>query len=218
MDLIQVIEMLADWKAATLRHADGSLARSIDQNAERFGYGIEIHSLLWNTAQRLGWIEPDATPMLAGSPCCRALLTIESGDDGTSYAVCSRCGQPASTPTRRTLLDRLMRWLGLAREHAYRLWAWQTDEAILVSSRSDRAWRSPSCQSETAPKNGRRGGDQPRNRRRDQTRTRELPVAANDLHHPDDETVPFQKDFEQGRIEPRRDYGTENRGGDAHDS
>ena len=95
MDLIQVIEMLADWKAATLRHHDGSLARSIDQNAERFGYGIELHNLLWNTAQRLGWIEPDATPTLAGSNCCRALLTIKSDDDGTSYTICSRCGQPA---------------------------------------------------------------------------------------------------------------------------
>jgi hypothetical protein len=38
MDLVQVIEMLADWKAATLRHADGSLTRSIIQNADRFGY------------------------------------------------------------------------------------------------------------------------------------------------------------------------------------
>jgi hypothetical protein len=55
MDLIQLLEMLADWKAATLRHADGNLARSIDQNAERFGYGEEIHRLLWNTARNMGW-------------------------------------------------------------------------------------------------------------------------------------------------------------------
>ena len=40
MDLIQVIEMLADWKAATLRHENGSLSRSIAQNAERFEYGV----------------------------------------------------------------------------------------------------------------------------------------------------------------------------------
>jgi hypothetical protein len=61
MDLLQVIEMLADWKAATLRHADGSLSRSITQNAERFGYGIEFYRLLWNTAKRMGWLEPGAT-------------------------------------------------------------------------------------------------------------------------------------------------------------
>lgn len=58
MDLIQVIEMLADWKAATLRHENGSLSRSIAVNADRFGYGMEMHRLLWNTADRLGWLAP----------------------------------------------------------------------------------------------------------------------------------------------------------------
>ncbi len=57
MDLMQLVEMLADWKAATLRHDDGSLARSIEQNAERFGYGEEIKRLLRLTARRLGWLD-----------------------------------------------------------------------------------------------------------------------------------------------------------------
>lgn len=56
MDLVQVIEMLADWKAATLRHADGDLSRSITQNAQRFGYGDEIEGLLRATAVRFGWL------------------------------------------------------------------------------------------------------------------------------------------------------------------
>jgi hypothetical protein len=56
MDLIQVLEMLADWKAATLRHKNGSLRRSIEQNAERFDYGPEVRLLLFNTANRLGWL------------------------------------------------------------------------------------------------------------------------------------------------------------------
>lgn len=56
MDLIQLVEMLADWKAATLRHADGDLGRSIRQNAERFGYGQELGGLLMRTAERLGWL------------------------------------------------------------------------------------------------------------------------------------------------------------------
>jgi hypothetical protein len=42
--------------------------------------------------------------------------------------------------TDTTLLDRIMRWLGLAREKAYRAWKWQDDEAILVSTHSNRAW------------------------------------------------------------------------------
>jgi hypothetical protein len=56
MDLIQVIEMLCDWKAATLRHADGDLGRSIEQNAGRFDYGPEVRLLLHNTAKRMGWL------------------------------------------------------------------------------------------------------------------------------------------------------------------
>jgi hypothetical protein len=56
MSLVQMIEMLCDWKAATLRHADGDLERSIMQNAERFEYGDEIRELLLNTAQEFGWL------------------------------------------------------------------------------------------------------------------------------------------------------------------
>jgi hypothetical protein len=59
MNLLDLVEMLADWKAATLRHADGDLARSIEQNAERFGYGFELKNLLITTARDLGWLEPD---------------------------------------------------------------------------------------------------------------------------------------------------------------
>jgi len=57
MTLVDLIEMLADWKAATLRHADGDLDRSITQNAERFGYGEEFERLLRNTAREFGWID-----------------------------------------------------------------------------------------------------------------------------------------------------------------
>jgi hypothetical protein len=53
MDLIQLTEMLCDWIAATRRHADGDIRRSIDQNAERFGYGEEIRRLLHNTVDAL---------------------------------------------------------------------------------------------------------------------------------------------------------------------
>lgn len=56
MDLTQVVEMLCDWKAATTRHADGDLGRSIEQNAERFGYGDELKTLLMNTARSFGWL------------------------------------------------------------------------------------------------------------------------------------------------------------------
>lgn len=49
MNLVQLVEMLCDWLAATRRHADGDIRRSIELNAERFGYGDEIKRLLLNT-------------------------------------------------------------------------------------------------------------------------------------------------------------------------
>jgi hypothetical protein len=40
-----------------------------------------------------------------------------------------------------SLLDRILTWLDQAREKAHRTWKWQTDEAIIVSTHSTRAWR-----------------------------------------------------------------------------
>ena len=56
MNLLQWIEMLADWKAATERHTDGDLRRSIEQNAERFGYGAAMADILLSTADAMGWL------------------------------------------------------------------------------------------------------------------------------------------------------------------
>lgn len=58
MNLVQIIEMLADWKAATLRHDDGDLRRSIESNAERFGYGPGFTRMLLLTADYFGWMAP----------------------------------------------------------------------------------------------------------------------------------------------------------------
>ncbi|MCK4500703.1 hypothetical protein KAU11_09395, partial [Candidatus Babeliales bacterium] len=38
MSLIDLIEMLTDWKAPTLRHDNGDILKSIELNQERFGY------------------------------------------------------------------------------------------------------------------------------------------------------------------------------------
>lgn len=49
MGLADLIEMLCDWKAATLRHADGDIRRSVEVNQARFGYSDELKSILLNT-------------------------------------------------------------------------------------------------------------------------------------------------------------------------
>lgn len=56
MTLVDVIEMLADWKAATERHDDGSLARSLDIQEERFGIEPQLMAVLRNTAAAFGWL------------------------------------------------------------------------------------------------------------------------------------------------------------------
>lgn len=56
MNFIDLMEMLADWKAATERHEDGDLRKSIELNAKRFGYGPQMKKQLIGTAQELGWL------------------------------------------------------------------------------------------------------------------------------------------------------------------
>ena len=57
MDLLDLVEMLCDWKAAGERHANGSIFKSFDVNRERFKIEPQLESVLKNTAMSLGWIE-----------------------------------------------------------------------------------------------------------------------------------------------------------------
>ena len=54
-DLFDLIEMFFDWKAATERHNDGDIYKSITLNQKRFGYDAILHSIFTNTAKRLGY-------------------------------------------------------------------------------------------------------------------------------------------------------------------
>lgn len=56
MNLIQLIELLADWYAAGKRHPDGNLYDSIIANQERFGYDNRFRDMLIDTAITLNWI------------------------------------------------------------------------------------------------------------------------------------------------------------------
>jgi hypothetical protein len=77
MTLTDLIEMLADWKAASERHGghrppmpaapgrsdapeyDSDLVRSIGLNQERFGYGDELRAILENTAVEMWGAVPE---------------------------------------------------------------------------------------------------------------------------------------------------------------
>jgi hypothetical protein len=62
MTLVDLIEMLADWKAATERHADGSLAKSLTIQQERFGLSPQLVQILTNTAEWFGWLDKPEDP------------------------------------------------------------------------------------------------------------------------------------------------------------
>ena len=55
MNLIDLIEMICDWKAATMRHDDGDIWRSLEINKDRFDTTPGVFNLLVNTVAYLEW-------------------------------------------------------------------------------------------------------------------------------------------------------------------
>jgi len=53
MNLVDIVEMLCDWKAASMRQLNGNLLKSIEQNAKRFNYDDQLKHILINTAKLL---------------------------------------------------------------------------------------------------------------------------------------------------------------------
>lgn len=51
MDLIDLLELMCDWKASSLRQDNGNLLKSIDSNQERFKFSKELCMILKNTAK-----------------------------------------------------------------------------------------------------------------------------------------------------------------------
>lgn len=49
MNLIDLIEMFCDWKAATERHSTGNLNKSVDINAEKYNINSQLVQILKNT-------------------------------------------------------------------------------------------------------------------------------------------------------------------------
>jgi hypothetical protein len=49
MDLVDIVEMLCDWMAASKRHADGNIGKSIEINEKRFGINDQLSQIFRNT-------------------------------------------------------------------------------------------------------------------------------------------------------------------------
>lgn len=55
MSLLDLIEMLADWKAAGMRHADGDIQKSLEINRVRFGMSDQLFEIFKNTVSEMVW-------------------------------------------------------------------------------------------------------------------------------------------------------------------
>ena len=53
MNLIDLIEMMCDWKAASESHNDGNLRRAIEINADRFSMSPQLVKIFENTVDLL---------------------------------------------------------------------------------------------------------------------------------------------------------------------
>lgn len=60
MSLLDLLEMLVDWRAATERHADGDLGRSLAINRTRFGINDQLAAVLHRTAVELGFLNAES--------------------------------------------------------------------------------------------------------------------------------------------------------------
>lgn len=61
MSLLDLLEMICDWKAATMRHNDGDILRSVEINQKRFGYSDELKEIFLNTVKEMGFAYTDGS-------------------------------------------------------------------------------------------------------------------------------------------------------------
>lgn len=51
MNLFDLVEMICDWKSATLRHADGNIYKSLEINQKRYNISPQLQEILTNTVE-----------------------------------------------------------------------------------------------------------------------------------------------------------------------
>lgn len=67
MTLVDLLELVADWKASTERTGGtGDLRRSVAFNMKRFGLSPQLAQILLNTAEHFRWIPADPAPTSTG--------------------------------------------------------------------------------------------------------------------------------------------------------
>lgn len=89
MNIVDVIEMLSDWLAATMRHGDDhDIFKSINFNRSRFKIKKDLAQIMWNTAIEVFGEEPEEGDHLTIiKECMFCNLWQDSQND-----LCSECG------------------------------------------------------------------------------------------------------------------------------
>ena len=57
MNLLDLIEMLCDWKASTMRHNNGNILKSLEINRSRFKISDQLYGILLNTVELMEHME-----------------------------------------------------------------------------------------------------------------------------------------------------------------
>ena len=58
MNLVDIIEMVCDWKAAVRRSPDKNLEDTLEYSFDKYGIGDQMQKIIVTTLEDLGWIEP----------------------------------------------------------------------------------------------------------------------------------------------------------------
>jgi hypothetical protein len=58
MNLVDIVEMICDWKAASRRQKNGDIYKSLDMNQQRYGYSDELKQILKNTVDEIDRLAP----------------------------------------------------------------------------------------------------------------------------------------------------------------
>lgn len=53
MNLVDLVELICDWKAATARNKNGNIRKSIEINAQRYGISPQLRKILENTVREM---------------------------------------------------------------------------------------------------------------------------------------------------------------------
>lgn len=88
MSLLDLIEMIVDWKAASERHADGDIEKSITINKQRFSYSDELEAIFRRTTLELHQVYRQPWHCLGcGASGCEGNFCEQCGAGKADYGI-----------------------------------------------------------------------------------------------------------------------------------